>query len=86
MLADDTFSVLTASALEGRDIFHLVSYVESNETQAKFRREIRFSAGSENLERLDELWGATAVHVDLVLDLPQKADPVSVSQNAIHAY
>ena len=68
LLADDTWHPLQAVAAEGYGIYDTVSYIESNSTQSRYPRKLRFTEGSEALTRLKGLFGPlTKVFVDTVM-------------------
>mmetsp|Transcript_37639 Transcript_37639/g.90765 ORF Transcript_37639/g.90765 Transcript_37639/m.90765 type:complete len:555 (-) Transcript_37639:42-1706(-) len=68
LIADDSWHVLGATAMETYGIFHSVSFIESNRTQSFEPRKLRFTAGSKDLEMLQSgIYGPTshtAVYVD----------------------
>ncbi|KAL9187547.1 hypothetical protein ACHAXT_001650 [Thalassiosira profunda] len=51
-IADDSWHVISASAMENYGIFHTVAFIESNRTQNHYPRNIRFGPDSEGLEIL----------------------------------
>ena len=66
LLADDSWHVLGASALETFGIFHSFSFIESNRTQSFEPRALRFTSGSEELKLLQSgIYGpSTTVYVE----------------------
>ena len=68
LIADDSWHVLGANAMETYGIFHSVSFIESNRTQSFEPRNLRFTAGSKDLKILQSgIYGPTsqtAVYVD----------------------
>lgn len=69
LLADDSFEVLTAVSTEIYNIFHTVSFIESNYTHNLTPRNMRFHGphlgGNENLYKLYQMYGPeTKVSVD----------------------
>jgi hypothetical protein len=69
-ISDDTWHPLEAVAAENYGIFHVVAFVESNETQNKDARKLRYTQGSEKLRRLQGgmIGPDTSVHVNFYLD------------------
>jgi len=52
LIADDSWHVIAANALETYGIFHSVTFVESNRTQSFVKRALRFTPGSDELKLL----------------------------------
>jgi Glycosyltransferase family 17 len=68
LIADDSWHVLAATAMEYRDLLHTIVFVETNTTLSGTPRTLRFTPGSERYRLLTDkrLWGeTTSVHVDL---------------------
>jgi hypothetical protein len=71
LIANDSFRVLQAAGTEGRNLFHSVSFVESNNTQTLSPRTWRFLPGSAELNALSAIFGEkTSVTVDYYMDGP----------------
>jgi len=66
LLADDSWHVIGANALETFGVYHSVTFVESNRTQGHEPRTLRFVPGSEDLRILQSgIFGPdTPVHVE----------------------
>jgi hypothetical protein len=68
LIADDSWHVLGANAMETYGIFHSVSFIESNRTQSFEPRNLRFTVGSNDLKILQSgIYGPTSqttVYVD----------------------
>ena len=83
LIADDSWDVIEAIALEGYGLYHTVSFIESNLTINGSPRTIRFTPDSEDMRRLSNgtLYGdATKVHVDYWI----KPDKIDVEPWAEH--
>ncbi|EJK75041.1 hypothetical protein THAOC_03248, partial [Thalassiosira oceanica] len=66
LIADDSWHAVLFTALEGYGVYHSAAFVESNRTQMKFPRKLRFPEGSNNLRLLQSgIFGpSTNVTVD----------------------
>ncbi|KAL7475554.1 hypothetical protein ACHAW6_001465 [Cyclotella cf. meneghiniana] len=64
-IADDTWHIIAAQALETYGLFHTVAFVESNRTSMGNPRHLRFDEGTRNKQRLITIFGQQAtVSVD----------------------
>ena len=64
-LADDSFFLLQTVATEGYNLYHTVSFVESNMTHTRSPRDVRFPPNSDNLQLLQSMFGThTQVSVE----------------------
>ncbi|KAL7545997.1 hypothetical protein ACHAWF_009349 [Thalassiosira exigua] len=52
LIADDSWGTIAMTAIENFGIFHTVAFVESNRTQMRYPRELRFAPNSDNLQLL----------------------------------
>ncbi|KAL7528565.1 hypothetical protein ACHAWF_002608 [Thalassiosira exigua] len=70
LIADDSWDAISITALENYGIFHSVAFVESNRTQMKVPRRLRFKPGSKSLQILrGGMFGPrTQVFVDYYVD------------------
>jgi cytoskeletal protein RodZ len=74
LIANDSFRVLQAVGTEGRNLFHSVSFVESNTTGTLSTRPWRFLPGSSEWNALAAIFGEkTHVTVDYYIDGPTPA-------------
>ena len=66
LIADDSWHAVLFTALEGYGVYHSAAFVESNRTQMKYPRKLRFPVGSNNLRLLQSgIFGpSTNVTVD----------------------
>ncbi|KAL9178493.1 hypothetical protein ACHAXT_001831 [Thalassiosira profunda] len=69
-IADDSWHIVSITAMENYGIFHSVALVESNRTHMNNPRDLRFGPGSENLTVLQNgMWGPNVpVTVDLFVN------------------
>lgn len=75
LIADDSMEVLQAIGAEGYNIFHTVSFIETNVTQNLTPRQWKFGLKSENLSRLQQLFGPrTKVSVDYYVSSSNTTD------------
>jgi len=62
LIADDSWHVIGADALEGRGMYHAITLVESNRTQSFHPRKLRFSEGSDERKLLlNHMYGNTTL-------------------------
>lgn len=74
-VADDTWHILAAQAIETYGLFDTVAFVESNRTSMGNARTLRFGENSENLERLRNMFGEeTRVTVDYYVNEDEGED------------
>lgn len=72
-LADDSFFVLQTIATEAYNLYHTVSFIESNMTHTRSPREWRFKPGSDRLNLLKSMFGPnTNVSVDYFVPVPKE--------------
>ncbi|KAL3804038.1 hypothetical protein HJC23_006429 [Cyclotella cryptica] len=84
-IADDTWHIIAAQALETYGLFHTVAFVESNRTSMGNRRSLRFDDGSVNKQRLMNMFGDQAkVTVDYYVNEDEGPDQL-VSLEREHA-
>ena len=75
-IADDSLYLQQTISTEAYNLFHTVSFVESNSTHMRTKRDLRFPPGANSKRLLQSMFGPnTRVYVDYFIDAQNKSVP-----------